>query len=458
MKKLLLLVLAVGLCAPSAMSQEIVPVWEHLTNAPGGNPFFANMISHMGAIDGQATTDDMDYVTSLVRYDADRLLVFLNENGIDESNPEHDAALAAQWPDRSLIWLNAGDGSPLGVAKVVGYNPYPDREYYIQKSSGTHPDGPDTDRSWALNEIFPAMTVDDNGNVYTSDKHKLLRWTPDGNGGFNDPEFVWYYPEVDPPVSPQGQASGSQYYRAWRMWDLNCTTIGDKLVMTTSGRFWLDMNGTTYLSSTDGGATWNYDFHLGQNMGIVGNGGGCSAPITNAEWEEEWVFSTGFPGSSGFRKFVRPLGTEDWAQESSEFWAPQNDPADVTNVDKYMQWNQVDVATAPGIDFIATLCMPRWQSRGSEEFNTATAWLGLHAIGGDATGEFAGSHQLQYTEGDEPAPGGGDPWNNSYQNSINMYVNDGYADGAFEILWCMGGMGMGRYVVGDTDVPNWAVY
>ncbi len=79
MKKLLLLVLAVGLCAPSAMSQEIVPVWEHLTNAPGGNPFFANMISHMGAIDGQATTDDMDYVTSLVRYDADRLLVFLSQ-------------------------------------------------------------------------------------------------------------------------------------------------------------------------------------------------------------------------------------------------------------------------------------------------------------------------------------------------------------------------------------------
>lgn len=53
---------------------------------------------------------------------ATRLLLGVRENGINESDPAlsaADKALAAQYPDRSIIWINPTNGAPMGVAHKV---------------------------------------------------------------------------------------------------------------------------------------------------------------------------------------------------------------------------------------------------------------------------------------------------------------------------------------------------
>lgn len=477
MRYFCLFVLALSLALPAAFVQaqdvEVVPVYEHLTNQPGGNPWLPNMIAHKGTKDNQDTLDDMDYVTSFVRYNQDYCLLFVNENGIDESNPAHDAELAARCPDRSVLWINAGDGSFAGIAFVVGYEPYPNSDYYTQKTTGTHPDGPTTDRSWAVHDLFPCMTADADGNVYVANVHNILRYTPDGNGGFTGPTRAGFYPEVDPPVSPNPYPGAPQHYRAWRMWDIQVTGSGANKTLTTAGRYWITNGGPTIWRSTNGGELFEYDISLPQNIqsgGFYGCGGGCAYPIEVAEFNEEWMFTVGFPGSGGYRRFVRstdiapePDDThKGWVQDN-DFWKPDGNYGLEVNVGA----NQCDVAVHPGINYTVMFAIP--QFGGSNDPNNAAAYnstgfLALHSIvadpnGDGVDGEYVGGHQIMMTEADEPAPyDDGSNWNNSYQNQVNMYVNPGYAPGAFEILWCCGGMGYGRYVVGDTEVSEWSVY
>ena len=58
----------------------------------------------------------MDSYGGLERYDGNRLLLGIRENGINETDAGHDSALAAQYPDRSLIWIDQTTGAPMGIA------------------------------------------------------------------------------------------------------------------------------------------------------------------------------------------------------------------------------------------------------------------------------------------------------------------------------------------------------
>ena len=53
-----------------------------------------------------------------------------------------------------------------------------------------------------------------------------------------------------------------------------------------------------------------------------------------------------------------------------------------------------------------------------------------------------------------------DNWAAAYSSEVNIYVGQNYPAYAFEILWCGGTMGYGRYVVGNvpTPVPDWPLY
>jgi len=59
-------------------------------------------------------------LTGLKRYDANRLLMGIRDNGINETVP-HNTNLANQFPDRSLQWVDAAHGTSLGTALVVNY-------------------------------------------------------------------------------------------------------------------------------------------------------------------------------------------------------------------------------------------------------------------------------------------------------------------------------------------------
>ena len=49
----------------------------------------------------------------------------LSQHGIAEGAAGANLALAAQYPDRSLIWINPTNGAPLGLALTIGLHPVP---------------------------------------------------------------------------------------------------------------------------------------------------------------------------------------------------------------------------------------------------------------------------------------------------------------------------------------------
>lgn len=450
----------------SSRAQEITPVWEFLaTENSDVHPWLRAETGTNWEHDGSNT---MDFSSTLTRYDENRLMLFIVENGVDEANasPE-DLAMAEQFPDRTILWINPIDGSPMGIALTVGLHPADDSEYYIQKVTGTHPDGPTSDRSWALNDPWPQIAVDGDGYLYVGDKHKILRYLPDGADGFTGPEIVYTYPEMDPPIYSGNP--DNLHYRAWRILSLNVSGSGDNKVMTTAARFWIDGGGIVYYTSSDGGATFEAQFHTGQGN-HVGTGGAASIPIVINEFGEEWMFGNGFPGSGDrIFRFLRPAGsTEDFIADVPELWAPQADPADVPEIEKYMKWNVIDVAAAQDLPYIAALTLPKWQSRNDLEFIDSTAWIGLHAISGDPDGDgidgdFISSYQINFKEEDEiQGDTDDDNWDAAYLATVNMFVPEGFPEGTAEILWSGGTSGFGRLVVGDVDLPTnvneWSLY
>src|ERR1043165_3962464 len=62
----------------------------------------------------------------LQRYDANRMVLFIAENGINETDPSLTPAqsnLAVAYPDRSAVWLDAATGRSLGLAWYGGLHP-----------------------------------------------------------------------------------------------------------------------------------------------------------------------------------------------------------------------------------------------------------------------------------------------------------------------------------------------
>src|SRR6266705_4964903 len=109
----------------AGQAQVISPVWEYLINKlPSPLPILTNATPYTmddEAGDGKSL---MDCIGPMRRYDANRLLLGIRENGIDETQP-HDTNLANAYPDRSLIWINPTNGAPMGIALNIGLYPVP---------------------------------------------------------------------------------------------------------------------------------------------------------------------------------------------------------------------------------------------------------------------------------------------------------------------------------------------
>lgn len=470
MKKSILFLVIMTMLVQAGFSENytLKKVWEYLATQPSANhPWHVAKIANDWPHETEA---EMDFYSTLIRYDENRLLLFLIENGINEANATEDQmAIAEKFPDRSLLWINPNDGSFMGVALVVGLHPSENSEYYIQKVTGTHPDGPTSDRSWQLIEPWPQVAVDGDGFLYVTDKHKLLRYKSDGNNGFTGPEVVFTYPEQDPPAwlaEMLGQEITDLHYRAWNMHSINVKGSGNNKVMTTTARYWIAGGGIIYYTSDDGGASWTIQTYLGQNNSPTGTGGTTSQPIDVPEYNEEWVFGTGFPGSANRLWFgVRYAGSDGFFDVMpGDLFAPAVDEADVPDTQKYMAWEMIDAAAVDTIPYIAVLTLPKWQSRESADYIDATAWVALHSIQLDPNqdgveGDLLSTYQINVTEKDE-LPTDNPEWDNwdaAYLASIKMYKNP---DGYTEILWTQGTTGFGRLVVGDVDVnvPDWSLF
>ena len=124
MKKSLLLTLATGL-ASGAFAQELTPVWYQHHNGSFGlteaNKF--PLIKKQAGAELYAGESVYDVYVGFQKYDATRSLLGIMENGINETDPgltTEQQALAAAYPDRSLIWIETATGKPLGIALVMG--------------------------------------------------------------------------------------------------------------------------------------------------------------------------------------------------------------------------------------------------------------------------------------------------------------------------------------------------
>src|SRR2546426_10067799 len=111
MRLLVKTVLVLAATTTVAIGQVVTPVWvEHLNGEQGVTP--ANRLpilrKNVGGSENNNGTSTMVSLGKLLPYDSARLLLYIRENGINEPTATPaDLALAAQYPDRCLIWIDA---------------------------------------------------------------------------------------------------------------------------------------------------------------------------------------------------------------------------------------------------------------------------------------------------------------------------------------------------------------
>lgn len=505
-KRNAILLMAILMISPmAAICQEnltIEPVWQFFLDNPDYvNPNFPILVADPGPDDGEGcggafpgyenTKFQMDLVSTLVRYDDQRLLLFIVENGINEDDPNHNAALADQYPDRSIWWLNAADGKPIGIAleplkladgatpftregveyTTIGF--WPTSDFFIERALD---DRARSFRPDLMQDTAPKVEVDAEGNLYVSDRHMLIRYESNGDYTFKAPTLAFEYPKVNPPVSPEGVPFTDGHYRSWSIKDINISGVGQNKIMTTAGRHWIDGCGIMYYTSSDGGKTFTMKSYKGQEQrgGLVGTGGGCGSAIVHGA--SEMAFGVGFPGSDRYLyRMERPAGspaTADWVQAVSPEWQYNATDPDTSKSEtqRYMSWEMCDVDAAQDVPFVVVMTIPQWESAYKDwtaQGGPPAAWIALISIddinGDGIAGDYITGYKLPFVDENEPNIFGenfdaatGQAWQNCYQVEVHMDV----IGSDVEILASGGGMGFGRYMVKDvfTSVPEWSVY
>ncbi|MFN0066173.1 MAG: Ig-like domain-containing protein [Limisphaerales bacterium] len=460
------------LAATAARAQEITPVWvQHLNLPTNALPILRRGDSPTELADG---TSGFDAYAAFVRYDATRLLLGIRENGINESTASAaDRALAAQYPDRSIVWINPTNGAPMGVAHKVPVFP-------VTLAPDTQGSPNDFFWNWGI-EDGPG----DSRAIYTTYKHHILRWAPLPGGGWStNATPAWIEPV---PNEPTGDgSSGGDGSASWRWRTFRVTGSGANTVIYAGGATWrqsmhvqklVTANGTTFtpaarVNDRDGGIKMRYSFS-GMNTKV-------------AKWTKdptrpnlELFYTPSFPASGRElkpRRFSRnPDSTvagsfteliDGQAQfNRNNFFDPDSAATNglpgfvwegperpfPSGTDFYDgNWSfAMDAAT--GLDYIVNYSGPSWNNQyGPNE--RRPGWLGIHRPSGRiASG--ASSYKLDFNEVTEVTL--------DNVNTGNSYTYDGnvavYADPASpanvqksEVLWAGGSFGFGVFTVQNT--------
>ncbi|RJP31389.1 MAG: hypothetical protein C4527_08030 [Candidatus Omnitrophota bacterium] len=473
MKKAIYFVLLIGcLSMPVAYALDITPVWER-TLIDGGSvlPILVN-----GPADPRWDGDPEDgpwYGVNLhdqydgfIRYDENRLMLGIRDNGIDETDPNHNAALAAQYPDRSIIWINPEDGSPLGVAIHVGFKPVALSDEYESMIDGGS--GNPAIEGWAdpKNRRFVSgpqsapeymnFDVSDDGVIYLGYWYMILRWDPDGQGGFTGPTIAYEH--------DYRNYGGTNRLSQWRFGDIEVIGSGANTRVIASGKTWrngmrirvFDVDATTN--------TWTIKGDYGNTKnGCFGETGGCSVPVID-EYGEEVIYQASNVSSNRIDRYI--WDGVSYVQDSEELFKPTApEGADGWNHALPNRWAS-DVATHPDLDYIVVATSPSWgQQTNANEFDKPGFVTAYSVVGDPPVGAFLGdvifgsTKERPPAESDEPSAASNlaAVWN-GIMSQVKVYRQPGYADGACEILYLSQVYGYGRYVIGDTYVGQWSIY
>ncbi len=470
-KKLNYLVLLIGVLAAPALALDVVPVWEH-TLIDGGTvlPILVN-----GPADPRWDGDPEDgpwYGVNLhdqydgfVRYDETRLLLGIRDNGIDETDANHDAALAAQYPDRSLIWINPEDGSPMGVALHIGFKPVELSAEYESMIDGGSGDpaiegwsDPKDRRFVSGDESAPEymnFDVSDDGVIYLGYWYMVLRYDPDGNGGFTGPKVVY---EQD-----YRNHGGTNRLSQWRFGDINVDGSGQNMRVVLSGKTWRDGMRVRVFDVDETTDTWTIvGDYADTKSGCFGECGGFSDTVKNSAGDEV-LYGAGNISSSGVWRYYWDGYT--YAKDDAELFAPialegadgytHPDPA------KYSS----DVATDDSLGYIVVASSPSWGQQGSEAEIDKPGFVSVYSSLVDNAGEYLGDAMFGSTkerppvESDEPSEASSSAavWN-GIMSQVKVYPMPAYGDDAAEVLYLSMVYGYGRYLIGVTNVDQWSLF
>ncbi len=422
----------------SSAVADVTPVFEHLINdASVPLPILKAQKDTPPELDTWDGTSVLDSYGGLERYDDDRLLLAIRENGINETQADHDAELAAQYPDRSLIWIDETTGAPMGIALEIGQTPVPlDADF--------------TGAGGSMLDYYITFAVDGAGVIYVNYKNKIVRYAPDGNGGFGAPTVA--YTQAN---------DGSETWSSWRFETLRARGSGADTVLIAGGKTWRPGQGYRELVTTDG-----LTFTATEDGVTDFKGGGSSivsAPFGDTA-TQEWVYGSFYPGGSngkdtGIIRRVRdrasgePFGGSDFVVQTDE---------ELGYTANFIS----DAEVHPDFPYLVVYSTPSWNSLAVGVEPAAPGWIAVHdqfydpEVFDPETGEGKAAllalYKIDVTEADELV-GETAMWHGTL-GELSINVLPGMRPGQAELLWHSGGYGYGRYLLDfapkQIDVTN----
>lgn len=414
----------------TAQAQSITPVWEYLiNNLPSPLPILTNATPYVTDDENGDGLSLMDCIGPMRRYDSNRLLLGIRENGINETQP-HNTNLANAYPDRSLIWINPANGAPTGLALTMGLFPVPLDPAIV--AAGGVP-----------GSYYWSFDVSEDGYVYSGYKNQIIRYAPDGSGGISPTPTVVF--TLDQNTATNNGVSAAQW-TSFRWAHIRVRGSGTSTRILAGG---IGARGAWLLVTADGSA-----FTAGAHLnGAFGNAAGNLSNILPSQDpatpDDLWFYGGSYPGNSNGAdsRFYRATASPPFTDAANLFvndgsFLAEADPN--TDACAHYTANFSGSADAhPSFGFVVHYSTPSWNSAaiGSEK---KPGWLALHDL---TNGTFIAARQLSVSEADELLTTDNTAL---FLGTVGSVSLNRLADGTAEILWTSEIYGYGRYYIDTT--------
>jgi len=424
--RLLALMLLAATCLVGR-AQPITPVWEYLiNNLPAPLPILTNAVPYTTDLENGDGLSLMDCIGPMRRYDANRLLLGIRENGIDES-VAHNTNLAAAYPDRSLIWIDPTNGQPMGLALNMGLFPVP-----LDPDAAANGGVPGS--------YYWSFDVSDDGYIYTGYENFILRYAPNGSGGISPtPTIVFTLDQATATANGVSVAAWANF--RWVHIRVRGSGVNTKILAGGVGA-----RGVWFLTTANGN-TFTAGAHMNGGFGNAAGNISSFIPDPAGTTPDEIAFYGGsYPGNSSGAdstlykaKAFPPFDNAANLFVNDGTFAAKADP-NTNNLTRYLALFQGSCDVHPDVDFVVNYSTPPYNPTavGGDK----PGWLAIH----DRTnGNFIASYQLCVSGAAEYLPDDNSPLFMSCIGSVSLYP---IADGTAEVLWTSEVYGYGRYIVG----------
>jgi hypothetical protein len=423
---------AVGLLAVGCLSssaQPITPAWEYLiSKLPAPLPILTNYLGYTTDLENGDGLSLMDCIGPMRRYDTNRLLLGIRENGIDESGASgaYNTNLALAYPDRSLIWINPTNGFPLGLALTMGLTPVP-LDPSLAAAGGTP------------GQYYWSFDVSEDGYVYSGYKNQIIRYAPNGTGGISPtPTVIFTLDQATAVANGVPEAQWPTF--RWQHIRVRGSGPDTKLLVGGGGAR------GAWLLTTDG-TTFTAGAHMTGGFGnAAGNLSNFIPDPTGTSPEDIAFYGGSYPNNSSgsdtlfYKAKASPPFTDPanlFTTDSSFIARP--DP-NTNNLTRYQALFSGSCDVHPDLDFIVHYSTPPYNPTavGGDK----PGWLAIH----DRTnGNFMASYQLAVSGAAEFLPDDNSPLFIGCIGSVSLYP---LPDGTAEVLWTSEIYGYGRYIIG----------